>query len=90
MFLWLISFQFLFFNHGQGLSTAGSQKGLEDARSSLIKEVWRVADLFPALCGAEVQRHLLHVFFWRLLCISRRWFELNSQHMADFQSNVEG
>ena len=57
MFLWLISFQFLSFNdHGQGLSTAGNQMGLDDCRSSLIKEVWRIVDLFPKLCGAEVQQ----------------------------------
>ncbi len=32
---------------GQGLSVAGSQMGLEDERSSLVKEIFRIWDELP-------------------------------------------
>lgn len=56
--------------HCQGLSTAGSQRGLRDGRSNLIKEVFRVCDLFPGLCGAQVQRVQSSCSFLNMHCIS--------------------
>ena len=35
----------------QGISAAGKQDGMNDARSSLVKEIFRVTDKCPKLPG---------------------------------------
>lgn len=37
----------------QGLSVAGSQKGLDDGRSNLVKEIFKVYDRMPNGFGPE-------------------------------------
>ena len=37
----------------QGVSSAGLQRGMNDGRTELIKEVWRVFDSLSTPLGAE-------------------------------------
>lgn len=43
----------------QGVSSAGRQAGLRDERSRLVAEPFRVWDLLPKKCGAEILELLL-------------------------------